>query len=50
VNNSPAAGKRFAFKAVLENWVEGMDYCAVPVPAEITQALGTKDPVLVMGA
>lgn len=25
-----------------------MDYCAVPVPAEITQALGTKGPVLVM--
>ncbi len=25
-----------------------MDYCAVPVPAKITQALGTKGPVLVM--
>ena len=25
-----------------------MDYCAVPVPAEITDALGTKGPVLVM--
>lgn len=25
-----------------------MDYCAVPVPAEITEALGTKGPVLVM--
>jgi hypothetical protein len=24
-----------------------MDYCAVPVPAEITEALGTKGPVLV---
>ncbi|MEN9578319.1 MAG: hypothetical protein RJA70_1328 [Pseudomonadota bacterium] len=25
-----------------------MDYCAVPVPARITEALGTKGPVLVM--
>ena len=25
-----------------------MDYCAVPVPAQITHALGTKGPVLVM--
>jgi len=25
-----------------------MDYCAVPVPADITQALGTKSAVLVM--
>ena len=25
-----------------------MDYCAVPVPPEITKALGTKGPVLVM--
>lgn len=25
-----------------------MDYCAVPVPAEITKALGTTGPVLVM--
>ena len=25
-----------------------MDYCAVPVPAKITEALGTKGPVLVM--
>jgi hypothetical protein len=25
-----------------------MDYCAVPVPAQITEALGTKGPVLVM--
>ena len=27
-----------------------MDYCAVPVPAEITEALGTKGPVLVMAS
>lgn len=25
-----------------------MDYCAVPVPSQITEALGTKGPVLVM--
>lgn len=40
-------GKRFSFEAVLENWAEGMDYCAVPVPSAITEALGTKGPVLV---
>jgi translation initiation factor IF-1 len=37
-----------SFKAKLENWAEGMDYCAVPVPTKITQALGTQGPVLVM--
>ena len=37
-----------SFRAVLENWAEGMDYCAVPVPAKITEALGTKGPVLVL--
>ena len=45
---SPAAGRQLSFQADLENWAEGMDYCAVPVPAEITEALGTKGPVLVM--
>lgn len=47
---TPAVAKRrsLSFQAVLENWAEGMDYCAVPVPAEITEALGTKGPVLVM--
>src|SRR3954447_26172732 len=45
---SSAAGQQLSFQASLENWAEGMDYCAVPVPAEITQALGTKGPVLVM--
>jgi len=44
----PDAGQQLSFQAILENWAEGMDYCAVPVPAEITQALGTKGPVLVM--
>lgn len=46
----PAAGRQFSFEANLENWAEGMDYCAVSVPAEITQALETKGPVLVMAS
>ena len=48
MKRSPAAGQQLSFQAKLENWAEGMDYCAVPVPAEITQTLGTKGPVLVM--
>ncbi|MCB1755802.1 MAG: DUF1905 domain-containing protein [Gammaproteobacteria bacterium] len=40
-------GKHFSFEAELENWAEGMDYCAVCVPEEITRALGTKGPLLV---
>ncbi len=48
MTNSPTAGQKLSFQADLENWAEGMDYCAVAVPAEITQALGTKGPVLVM--
>jgi hypothetical protein len=48
MTNSRATGKQFSFQAELENWAEGMDYCAVPVPVEITEALGTKGPVLVM--
>ncbi len=45
---SPAAGRKLSFEAKLENWAEGMDYCAVSVPAKITQTLGTKSAVLVM--
>lgn len=45
---SSAAGRQLSFQADLENWAEGMDYCAVPVPAQITEALGTKGPVLVV--
>jgi len=41
-------GKQLSFEATLENWVEGMDYCAVPVPAKITEALGTYAAVAVM--
>jgi hypothetical protein len=42
------AGKQLSFEATLENWAEGMDYCAVPVPAKITEALGTHGPVAVI--
>jgi hypothetical protein len=41
-------GLKFSFNAKLENWAEGMDYCAVEVPGKITAALGTTGPVLVM--
>ncbi len=44
---SHGVGKQFGFNATLENWAEGMDYCAVSVPAKITESLGTKGPVLV---
>jgi len=37
-----------SFEATLENWAEGMDYCAVPVPATITEALGTHAAVPVL--
>ena len=47
MKNSPIAGKELSFQATLENWAEGMDYCAVPVPATITEALGTHGSVLV---
>jgi len=42
------AGQQLSFDAPLENWAEGMDYCAVAVPASITAALGTTKAVLVM--
>jgi hypothetical protein len=48
MKRSSVAGEKLSFQANLENWAEGMDYCAVHVPAEITEALGTKGPVLVM--
>ena len=48
MKRTASSGQQLSFQAVLENWAEGMDYCAVPVPAEITQALGTHGPVLVM--
>src|SRR3984893_13359654 len=48
MKRSPPAGRQLSFEAKLENWAVGMDYCAVPVPAKITQSLGTKGPVLVM--
>lgn len=48
MKNSPIAGKQLSFKATLENWAEGMDYCAVPVPARITEALASRAAVLVL--
>lgn len=48
MKNTATAGQKLSFHADLEDWAEGMDYCAVRVPAEITQALGTKGPVLVL--
>ncbi|MDP5240076.1 YdeI/OmpD-associated family protein [Uliginosibacterium sp. 31-16] len=48
MKHSASIGKQFSFEAILEDWAEGMDYCAIPVPSEVTQALGTKGPVLVM--
>jgi hypothetical protein len=47
MKNAPTAGKQLSFEATLENWAEGMDYCAVPVPAKITETLGTHAAVLV---
>jgi translation initiation factor IF-1 len=44
----PKPGKQLTFESKLENWAEGMDYCAIPVPASVTKALGTKSAVLVM--
>jgi hypothetical protein len=48
MKSAPPAGRKHSFEAKLENWAEGMDYCAVSVPAKITKALGTKAAVLVM--
>ena len=48
MKHTPAAGQQLSFQADLEGWAEGMDYCAVAVPAEVTEALGTRGPVLVM--
>ena len=48
MKRTSAAGQQFSFDANLENWAQGMNYCAVDVPAEITETLGTKGPVLVM--
>jgi hypothetical protein len=48
VKPTPTAGQQLSFQAVLETWAEGMDYCAVHVPAAITEALGTRGPVLVI--
>jgi hypothetical protein len=41
MKKAPIAGTTLTFEATLENWEEGMDYCAVAVPPDITEALGT---------
>jgi hypothetical protein len=48
MKTSLTAAQQLSFHAELESWAEGMDYCAVPVPAKITEALGTRGPVLVI--
>lgn len=48
MKTGPIAGQHLSFHATLENWAEGMNYCAVPVPATISAALGTNGPVLVL--
>jgi hypothetical protein len=48
MKRSSKACRQLSFEAKLENWAEGMDYCAVAVPAKITKSLGTKGPVQVM--
>ena len=45
---APKPGEKLTFQSKLENWAEGMDYCAIPVPAAVTKKLGTKAAVLVM--
>ena len=42
------SGKKLTFKSKLENWAEGMDYCALSVPSKITKSLGTTKAVLVL--
>jgi hypothetical protein len=44
----PKPGTKLSFDSTLENWAEGMDYCAIPVPVVVTDALGTKSAVLVL--
>lgn len=44
---SSLSGRSFAFEAPLEPWADGMDYAAVAVPSQVTEALGTRGPVLV---
>ncbi len=43
-------GKSLSFQSKLENWAEGMDYCAIAVPSKVTKILGTKKAVLVMAS
>ena len=47
MSSTPKAGTQLSFKSTLVNWAAGMDYCAIPVPADITEKLGTRSAVLV---
>jgi Domain of unknown function (DUF1905)/Bacteriocin-protection, YdeI or OmpD-Associated len=40
--------QEISFRSKIVNWAEGMDYCAIPVPAAVTKKLGTKAAVLVI--
>lgn len=33
--------RELLFQSKLENWAEGMDYCAIAIPQTITKSLGT---------
>ncbi|MBS0379441.1 MAG: DUF1905 domain-containing protein [Proteobacteria bacterium] len=44
----PKPGRKLRFTSTLQNWAQGMDYCALAVPADVTEALGTRRAVLVM--
>ena len=48
MKSPPRVGSQYSFEATLENWAEGLDYCAVSVPAHITTSLGTAGPVAVL--
>lgn len=48
MKTGPIAGQQLSFRATLENWADGMNYCAVAVPDTITAALGTTGPVMVL--
>ena len=41
----PATGSVLSFQSRLERLAEGIEYFAIPVPAKITAALGTRGPV-----
>ena len=40
MKRSPSPGRQLSFEATLENWAEGMDYCAVPLPRRLAARRG----------